>query len=342
MFDHNTITVTGGNTWPSYGFSLQPSFLYSATRVTVENNLLTNGLVNVAPTDIGYYVRNTNGTGFPAGVNLGWRYTPCRADLNLDANVDIVLQDTTTNVGVMFMTNGVPGNPVNLTPSYATSPWQIVGTGDIDRDGRTDLFFQNSANLDIGYWLMKDTCLTGSGLLGVASNPGGTWRVVATGDFNNDNKADLLLQDASFNLGIWYLNGTSFQSGTYTTPGNTGTNWVAVGTGDFDNDGSDDILFQYNGNPYDGRLLVWFMNGATNTTTAFLNPDGTAQPNMRVAATGVFGTSGGSPAWNTGILFQDRTSTNAVLQMWYMSGTNRVATNNFAAPSGSYKVVGPR
>jgi hypothetical protein len=342
LFDHNTITVTGNRGITSYGFSLQPNFQWTAVNVDVENNLLHTNLANAAPASVGYYVRNTNANNFPTGVNLGWRYTPCRADLNQDANVDIVLQDASLNLATAFMTNGVPGPTNSLTPSNPGGNWRVVGSGDIDRDGRTDLFFQDSSTLDVAYWLLKDTYqVYGSLLGGVVHNPGGTWRIVATGDFNNDNKVDLLFQDASANLALWYLNGTSYQSAAPLNPSNAGsTNWVAVATGDFNNDGFDDILFQCNGTIYDGQLQVWFMNGANRTSSAYLSPDGTAQPNYRVAATGVFGTSGGSPQWNAGILFQDRTS--GGLQMWYMNGTNRVATNNISAPPGSYKVVAPR
>jgi hypothetical protein len=344
MFDHNTITVTTNNGRYTYGFSLQPEYIYTATHVNVENNTVDSLLTNVAPTSVGYYVRNTNGTGFPAGnafgVNLGWRYTPCRADLNQDAYLDIILQDASTNLAAIFMTNGTPWIQTNLTPSSLPGLWKVVGSGDIDRDGRTDLILQDGATLDIGYWLMKDTYQTGAGLLGSRYNPGGTWHVVATGDFDNDNKLDLLFQDAGGNLGIWLLNGTSYVSGTPTSPSNPGANWIAVGTGDFNNDAYEDILFQKTGSPYDGQLQVWFMNGTNWVSSGYLNPDGTNQPNMRVAATGVFGSSGGSPAWHTDILFQDRT--NGALQMWYMNGTNRVATNSFGAPANSFKVVAPR
>jgi hypothetical protein len=340
LWDHNTILVTHTGSITTYGFTLQPAFVYDATHINVENNLLDLSLANAAPTNIGYYIRNTNALG-PLGThNLGWRYTPCRADFNQDANIDIVVQDANFDVATIFMTNGIPGAQISFTPFHPPGPWKVVGAGDIDRDGRTDLFLQNTDDLNIGYALLNDTYVKARSLLGINHFPGGTWHVVGTGDFNNDNKVDLLFQNASNDLAVWYLDGPNYVMAMATSPTNSGANWVAVGTGDFNNDGNDDILFQYKGAPDDGRLMVWFMNGVIRTNSMFLNPDGRTQPDYRVVSTGVFGTSGSSAPWNTDILFQHRT--NGMLRMWFMSGTNSMATNDYSAPIGTYKVVGPR
>ena len=41
------------------------------------------------------------------------------------------------------------------------------------------------------------------------SNPGPDWHIMGTGDYNSDNRSDLLWQSTSGDVAIWEMNGTS-------------------------------------------------------------------------------------------------------------------------------------
>src|SRR6266478_6514302 len=87
------------------------------------------------------------------------------------------------------------------------------------------------------------------------------WSVAGTGDFNGDGKGDILWQDTSGNVAIWFMNGAQ------ATPAGVGTapaGWSIAGTGDFNGDGKSDILLQ----DASGNVGIWFMNGAQVTQSA--------------------------------------------------------------------------
>ena len=86
-------------------------------------------------------------------------------------------------------------------------------------------------------------------------NPAPSWQIKGTGDFNGDNKSDILWQNSDGTAAIWLMNGMkrrdraplarSIRAGR------------SKGTGDFNGDGKSDIVWQHDG----GTPAMWFMDG---------------------------------------------------------------------------------
>ena len=84
--------------------------------------------------------------------------------------------------------------------------WKVVGTADLNGDGIGDLLLQNTANTQVGVWLMDGAGYPSSFQLVYPSNIG-TWKVVGAVDLNHDGRPDILLQDGPSSLvGAWLMN----------------------------------------------------------------------------------------------------------------------------------------
>ena len=107
----------------------------------------------------------------------------------------------------------VAGAQVGYAPGYS-----IIGTGDFNGDGTSDILLQSGSS--IVDWMVQNNVavagnLLGSGLVG--------WSVVGTGDYNGDGASDIALQNGTTVVDWSMLNGV-VSSGN--TMGNSGTYFV--------------------------------------------------------------------------------------------------------------------
>ena len=133
---------------------------------------------------------------------------------------------------------------------------------DFNGDGKPDLVWQHDTAGLVSVWYMGDA--DGSLMLGwnsLASVPSG-WRVVATGDFNEDGKPDLVWQhDTAGFVSVWYMSGASgnVMLGWNPLPSVSVAGWRVVGAADFNGDGKPDLVWQHD----TARMVsVWYMGGA--------------------------------------------------------------------------------
>ena len=178
-----------------------------------------------------------------------------------------------TNGGTITTAGFAKFNGSQANPGPA---WQIKGAADFSGDGNSDIVLQNQDG-SVAIWNMTGTTVASAGVVmsGTAvANPGPTWRVAGTGDFYDDGKSDLLLQNQDGSVAIWEIgNGeTITQSGLVQFNGTTaqpGPTQHIVGTGDFNNDGHTDIVFRDD----TGAISTWEMTGTTIASAhAVANP----------------------------------------------------------------------
>jgi len=182
---------------------------------------------------------------------------------------------------------------------------------DFNADGSPDIVFQADDG-SVGVWYMN----SGPDLISATLfNPGNVgdlgWRIVGTGDFNNDAKTDLLFQHTDGTLAVWLLNGVDLGSAQLLTPNNAGPGWSVVATGDVNKDGKRDIILQHT----DGTLGVWMLNGTTLIDAQLFTPSNPGT-GWRVVGSGDFTQLG-----NTDLVLQN---TDGTLGIWYMNGLNLV------------------
>jgi lipopolysaccharide export system protein LptA len=207
-------------------------------------------------------------------------------------------------------------------PATTTITFAPPSHDDFNGDGNADLLLQNAAiNGNVMIDLMNGTSITSTFTV---TNPGGpSWQVVATGDFNNDGKADIVVQDTSGAPDIWLMNGTTIAS-TVALPVPP-SSWHVIATGDFNGDGQTDILWQNTS----GQPALWLMNGTSLVSSVGLT---TPPASWRVIGAGDFNGDGKSD-----ILWQN---TSGQPGIWEMNGTSIVSAVGLLTPPPQWKVVG--
>lgn len=157
---------------------------------------------------------------------------------------------------------------------------------DVNGDGKSDLFWYNTASQQMTYWLMNGPTRMSYQEFAVPSG----YQPLATGDFDGNGYADIIWKSSAGALYMWLSNGSSFTSqyvGVYPA------GWVLAGTGDVNGDGNTD-LFWYN--PTTGQFTYWLMNGATLMSYHLFN----SNPGLTPLATGDFDGNGSADVlWET-------------------------------------------
>jgi probable HAF family extracellular repeat protein len=208
--------------------------------------------------------------GDPAALEASpiWVHTVRGDDFNGDATGDILLYNSNNSqVGEWLMKNGHISQGQAFGSLGVSSGWSIVGSGDFNGDGTSDVLLYNSNTSQLGEWLMQNGQLSqgkGFGSLGVGSG----WATAGTGDFNGDGTADVLLYNTNnTQVGEWLMqNGQLSQGKGFGTLG-AGSGWAIAGTGDFNGDGTTDVLL-YNSN--NSQVGEWLMqNGQLSQGQAF-------------------------------------------------------------------------
>ena len=195
-----------------------------------------------------------NGAG-ASYVIFGRRDSPAdvSGDFNGDGRDDVLLRHgdgwITEWLGQgsgVFLPNGTASR-------WAHPAWHVTATGDFNGDGRDDVLLRHGDGwmtewLGQGNGSFSDNGVVASGWF----HP--SWQVVGTGDFNGDNRDDVLLRhsDGTMVERLGQANG-SFASN------NAATDWVhpdwhVEATNDFNGDGRADLLLRHN----NGWLVEWF------------------------------------------------------------------------------------
>jgi peptidyl-Asp metalloendopeptidase len=143
----------------------------------------------------------------PAGSNWTWRVKAV-ADIDGNGSADLILQSANGAI-IVHTTSSASNTTLTVsaaaTVSAANQGWDVVGTGDLDGDGRADLILQNANTGQLYGYTLSGSTITASRSIGAGSNFG--WRVRFVGDTNGDGRADIVMQHSSGSVYLFQMNG---------------------------------------------------------------------------------------------------------------------------------------
>ncbi len=227
-----------------------------------------------------------------------------------------------TNDGSNAIWDYTTSGAMGFTPAFPQNlgtDWSLLGTGDVDGDGRSDVIWRATSTGQVAVWLMS-----GAGSIASVTFPGvlsaTQWELAGVGDLDGDGHADILWRDTGTGqVRAWYMG----LNGQLDVEANVGpvvsySAWSIKGLGDVNGDGIQDIIWFH---PSDGVVAVWRM--APTGTPQFLFPGAVgAASTWQITKVGDFDGDGRDD------LFWRNTSdgTNAV---WYFKGGNTIESADF-------------
>ncbi|MDF5715076.1 MAG: VCBS repeat-containing protein [Rhizonema sp. NSF051] len=185
-------------------------------------------------------------------------------DFNNDGNSDIFWRNPqnqggdpySTSNNAVWLENG--NNPA--TGAYLQtldSNWNF-SFADFNGDGKSDIFWNNSATGENKIWLIDGSTITNATDASQNIDSPGTGWSPTIADFNGDNKTDILWRNSTTGENqIWLMDGTTISSKNTVTA--LGTEWSPTIV-DFNGDRRADILWR---NSQTGENLAWIENDAT-------------------------------------------------------------------------------
>jgi serralysin len=297
------------------------SFSYSIVGNTLN---YTGGSLTLSSVPSGHLVASAAAT----GVQLTVVPNAVQDDFNGDGRSDVLWRnDDGTMRDWLAQANGsFVGNFANFNVNPGAS-WHVVGTGDFNGDGRSDVLWQNDSG-QVTDWLGQPNGRFVDNQLTI--NPGTSWHVVGTGDFNGDGRSDVLWRNDDGTMRDWLAQANGSFVGNFANFNvNPGASWHVVGTGDFNGDGRSDVLWQNDS----GQVTDWLgqPNGRFVDNQLTINP-GTS---WHVVGTGDFNGDGRSD-----VLWRNDDGT---MRDW-LAQANGSFVGNFANfnvnPGASWHVVG--
>ncbi|MBZ9642687.1 VCBS repeat-containing protein [Streptomyces sp. PSKA30] len=238
------VTVTSGDGFLTRGSAVRHDHV-SPDGVDGRGDLLTlnssGGLTFHSGTGTGKFGDKNTGSGWATTIKA----VPF-GDLSGDRCNDVLVRYSSGALRLYKPGCGAAVKPSTSYTTLATSGWTqydaLTSPGDVSGDGRPDLIARNSSTGAV--YLYKGTS---DGKLAsrvkLYDNWKGYKKIVGTGDFTGDGKADLLAQDTSNNL--YRYNGKG--DGTFAARVKVLSNWggsynVVVGVGDITDDGRPDLV----------------------------------------------------------------------------------------------------
>jgi Zn-dependent metalloprotease len=271
-----------------------------------------------------------------------------KTDFNGDGRSDIFWRNTLSGQNIIWQSDTFWHNPLpeqniiwqlggatntsfnqdNAIHTLSDLSWEIVGQGDFNGDGTSDILWRNNINGRNSTWLFKEGKRTKTVKLDPVNSQ--SWKVAGVGDFDGDGTSDILWRNAVSGANIvWLMQDAVRSSKVDINPVGIATGYEVAAIADMNLDGIDDIIWRSSVN---GRNSVWTMEEGNRKSR--LNLDTVPSTAYVMAAVEDFN-GDGSPD----IFWRHEVS--GVNILWLMQGTTKTSKiNQKTVADLNWKIVG--
>jgi hypothetical protein len=271
-------------------------------------------------------------------VTIAQQGAPLLPDVNGDGRADLFWQHLTQGWLATWSLSGsnVTGTQLLGIDRVTDTNWQIVGSGDLNGDGATDLVWRHKTSGWLAVWFLKGTEVVNIQYLSINQVADLGWQVAAVGDIDGDGKADLIWQDATTGgRAAWLMNGAQVVTTVFLSISQVAdTDWQIVGAGDANGDGYADLIWQHQ---TQGWLAVWFMRGTDVLSTNFLSVNRITDTNWQIRGVGDVDAND-----HADLIWQNDAT--GELGVWLLDGPNVVTQRRLSidrVADLNWRVVGP-
>ena len=167
-------------------------------------------------------------------------------DFDGNGKADLIFRDADGSFKCNVAASGEISNPFESVTGLPTSmEWHVAAQADLDGDGKTD-FLLRHPNGSWEFVPMNGCSPRTDDRVAMPNLVEREWRIVATHDFGNDGRDDLVLRN---DRGAWLIlamDGLSVESRSLEPSGlEANKDWQVIGLGYFDDDRSIDILTRH-------------------------------------------------------------------------------------------------
>jgi hypothetical protein len=221
-----------------------------------------------------------NFANFSINASPNWQIVST-GDFNGDGRSDIMWRsDDGTVTNWLGQANGGFSNNFANFSINASATWHIIGTGDFNGDGASDILWRADDGT-VTNWLGQADGSFFNNWANFTISASSSWHIIGTGDFNGDGFSDLLWRADDGTITDWLgQSGGNFSNNWTNFNIHADNSWQIVQVGDFNGDAIDDILWRSN----TGDLSDWFgqangsLSGSAQSIFTNVDPQWHVQP----------------------------------------------------------------
>jgi len=181
-------------------------------------------------------------------------------DFDGDGKADVLWRNSSSGENYIYFMNGTAIAAEGYLRTVADQNWQVAGVGDFNADGNDDILWRNAVTGENYLYPMDGLAILGAeGFLRTVADA--NWRIVGTGDFDGDGKADVVWRNSSTGENYLYpMDGTLIKPTEGFLRTVTDQSWQVAGAADFNGDTKADVLWR---NLATGENYLYPMDGTT-------------------------------------------------------------------------------